>query len=99
MKTQYTFKSDHHTLYTQKLDKIALNFFDDKRIQCNDKITTYPYGYFDNTNNINDEIKNYTIELNKIENSNIILKNYNTNHLLKIILAMKMLLMKLLLIM
>ena len=78
MKTQYTFKSDHHTLYTQKLNKIALNFFDDKRIQCNDKITTYPYGYFDNTSKINDEIKNNTKELNKIDNSDIIPKNYNT---------------------
>ena len=81
LKTQYTFKSDHHTLYTQKLNKIALNFFDDKRIQCNDKITTYPYGYFDNTSNINDEIKNNTKELNKIDNSDIIPKNYNTKAL------------------
>ena len=79
MKTQYPFKSDHHSLYTQKLNKIALNFFDDKRIQCNDKITTYPYEYFDNTSNINDEIKNNTKELSKIDNSNIIPKNYNTN--------------------
>ena len=66
MKTQYTFKSDHHTLYTQKLNKIALNFFDDKRIQCNDKITTYPYGCFDNTRNINGEIKNNTKELSSM---------------------------------
>ena len=58
---------------------IHKNFFDDKRIQCNDKITTYPYGYFDNTCNIIDEIKNNTKELNKIDNSNIIPKNYNTN--------------------
>ena len=78
LKTQYTFKSDHHTLYTQKLNKIALNFFDDKRIQCNDKITTYPYGYFDNTSNINDEIKNNTKEPNKSDNSGIIPKNFNT---------------------
>ena len=27
LKTQNTFKSGHHTLYTQKLNKIALNFF------------------------------------------------------------------------
>ena len=26
LKSQYTFKSDHHTLYIQKLNKIALNF-------------------------------------------------------------------------
>ena len=83
LKSRYAFKSDHHTLYTQKLNKIALNFFDDKRIQCNDKITTYPYGYFDNTSNINDEIKNNTKELNSIDNSGIIPKNYNTNTPLK----------------
>ena len=77
LKTQYTFKSDHHTLYTQKLNKIALNFFDDKTIQCNDKISTYPYGYFDNTSNIIDEIKNNTKELNKFDNSGVIPQNYN----------------------
>ena len=76
LKTQYTFKNDHHTLYPQKLNKIALNFFDDKRIQCNDKITTYRYGYFDNTSNIHDEIKNNTKEINKIDNSNIITKKF-----------------------
>ena len=83
LKSQYTFKSDHHTIYTQKLNKIALNFFDDKRIQCNDKITTYPYGYFDNTSNIIDETKDNTKELNKIDNSSIIPKNYNTKDRLK----------------
>ena len=44
LKTQYMFKSEYHSLHTQKRNKIALNFFDDKRIQCNDKITTYPSG-------------------------------------------------------
>ena len=78
LKTQYMFKSEYHSLHTQKRNKIALNFFDDKRIQCNDKITTYPYGYFDNTSNINDEIKNNTKDLNKTDNSGIIPKNYNT---------------------
>ena len=78
LKIQYMFKSEYHSPYTQKLNKIALNFFDDKRIQCNDKITTYSYGYFDNTCDINDEIKDNTKELNKIDNSGIIPKNYNT---------------------
>ena len=53
-----------------------MNFFDDKRIQCIDKITTYPYGYFDNTSNINDEIKNNAKEPNVIDNSGITPKNY-----------------------
>ena len=83
LKSQYTFKSDHHTIYTQKLNKIALNFFDDKRIQCNDKITTYPYGYFDNTSNIIDEIKDNSKELSKIDNSSIIPKTYNTKERFK----------------
>ena len=33
LKSQFTFKSDHHKIYTQKINKIALNYFDDKRIQ------------------------------------------------------------------
>ena len=60
-----------------------MNFFDDKRIQCSDKITTYPYGHFDNTSNIIDETKDNTKELNKIDNSSIIPKNYNTKERLK----------------
>ena len=68
-----------HYIHKSLIRFKALNFFDDKRIQCNDKITTYPYGYFDNTSNINDEIKNNTKVLNKIDNSNIIPNNYNTN--------------------
>ena len=41
LKSQFTFKSDHHKIYTKKLNKNALNYFDDKRIKDNDKITTY----------------------------------------------------------
>ena len=78
LKSQFTFKSDHHKIYTQKINKIALNYFDDKRIQCSDKITTYPYGYFNNNSNINSEIKDNTVKLNEIDNSGIIPKNYNT---------------------
>ena len=55
-----------------------MNYFDDKRIQCNDKITTYPYGYFNNNSSINIEIKDNTVKLNEIDNSGIIPKNYNT---------------------
>ena len=78
LKSQFTFKSDHHKIYTQKINKIALNYFDDKRIQCSDKITTYPYGYFNNNSSINNEIKDKTLKLNEIDNSCIIPKNYNT---------------------
>ena len=47
-RSQFAFRSDHHNVYTEKINKIALSSNDDKRIQANDKITTYPYGYFDN---------------------------------------------------
>ena len=60
-----------------------MNYFDDKRIQCSDKITTYPYGYFNNNSNINSEIEDNTIRLNEIDNSGIIPKNYNTKGPLK----------------
>ena len=83
LKSQFTFKSDHHDTYTQKIHKIALNYFDDKRIQVDDKITTYPYGYFENNMNINSEIKNNTDKLNEIDNSGITPKNYNSKDPLK----------------
>ena len=66
LRTQFTFKSDHHNIYTEKINKIPLNYFDDKRIQLDDKITTYPYVYFDNETNINFEIKNNTDKLNEV---------------------------------
>ena len=75
LKSQFTFKSGHHKIYTRKIDKITLNYFDDKRIQCSDKIITYPYGCFNNNSNINSEIKDNTV---KLDNSAIIPKNYNT---------------------
>ena len=52
LRTQYTFRSDHHKVYTQKINKIALSNNDDKRIKAHDKITAYPYGYFDNDDKI-----------------------------------------------
>ena len=44
MRLQLRFKSDHHNVYTEEINKIALNSSDDKRIQTFDGITTYPYG-------------------------------------------------------
>ena len=38
------FKSDHHRVYTEEVNKIALSSNDDKRRQTVDKATTYPYG-------------------------------------------------------
>ena len=34
----------HHRVYTEEVNKIALNSDNDKRIQTFDRITTYPYG-------------------------------------------------------
>ena len=44
LKSQQRFKSDHHIVYTEKINKIALSSNDDKRLQISDRIKTYPYG-------------------------------------------------------
>ena len=41
---QQRFKSDYHNVYTEKINKVALSSYDDKRLQTLDKATTYPYG-------------------------------------------------------
>ena len=43
-RSQQTFKSYNHDVYTEEVNKIALSANDDKRLQTHDKITTYPYG-------------------------------------------------------
>ena len=43
LKLQQRFKSDHHKVYKEEINKIALSSNDDKRLQTYDKITTYPY--------------------------------------------------------
>ena len=44
IKSQQRFRSDHHRVYTEEVNKIALSSNDDKRIQTFDKVTTFPYG-------------------------------------------------------
>ena len=44
LKSQQRFKSDHHKVYTEEINKIALSSNDDKRLQTSDRIKTYPYG-------------------------------------------------------
>ena len=43
LKSQQRFKSDHHKVYTEEVNKIALSSNDDKWLQTFDKIATYPY--------------------------------------------------------
>ena len=44
-KSQQRFISKKHDVYTENINKIALNNNDDKRIVSSDKITSYLYGY------------------------------------------------------
>ena len=44
LRSQLRFKSDLHNVYTEEVNKIALNSNDDKRLQTFDRVTTYPYG-------------------------------------------------------
>ena len=44
LKSQQRFRSDHHEVYTEEVNKIALSSYDDKRLQTYDRITTYPFG-------------------------------------------------------
>ena len=44
LKSQLRFKSDHHDVYTEEVNKIALSSNDDKRLQTFDRIKTHPYG-------------------------------------------------------
>ena len=44
LKSQLRFKIDHHDVYTEEVNKIALSSNDNKRLQIFDRVTTYPYG-------------------------------------------------------
>ena len=44
LKLQQRLKSDHHKVYTEEVNKIALSSNDDKRLQTCDGIETYSYG-------------------------------------------------------
>ena len=41
---QQRFKSDHHKVYTEEVNKIALSSDDDKTLQTFIRVATYPYG-------------------------------------------------------
>ena len=42
LRSQLRFESDLH-VYTEEVNKTALNSHDDKRLQARDRITTHPY--------------------------------------------------------
>ena len=44
VKSQQRFTSDHHSIYTEEVNKIALNSNGDKRLETFDKVITFPYG-------------------------------------------------------
>ena len=44
LRSQQRFKSEHHEVYTEEVNKIALSSNDDKRLQTFDRITIYPHG-------------------------------------------------------
>ena len=44
LKLEQRLKSDHHKVYTEEINKIALSSNDDKRLRTFDKIITHPYG-------------------------------------------------------
>ena len=44
IRSQLRLKSNHNNVYTEEVNKIALNSNDDKRLQTFDGVTTHPYG-------------------------------------------------------
>ena len=44
LKSQQRFKNDHHKVYTEEVNEIALSSDDDKRLQTFNYRVTYPYG-------------------------------------------------------
>ena len=44
LESQLRLISDHHKVYTEEVNKIALSSNDNKRSQTFDRVTTYPYG-------------------------------------------------------
>ena len=44
LKSQQRFKSDHHKVYTEGINKIALSSNDDKRLQTSVRIKIYLHG-------------------------------------------------------
>ena len=65
-RSQFVFRSYCHNVYTEKITKIALSDNNDKGIQTSDKITTYPYGYFDNDSTHENNDNNDSTHVNSV---------------------------------
>ena len=72
IKSQFCFRSRNHQIYTEKINKIALSSNDNKKIQDDNGINIYPYGYHNNTNKGSEKPLNGTNALldriNKLKN-------------------------------
>ena len=44
LRSQQRFKSDHHEVYTDEVNKIALSSNNNMRLQTFDRVARYPYG-------------------------------------------------------
>ena len=75
IRSQQRFKSNHHKVYTEEVNKIALSSNDDKRIQTFDKITKFPYG-----TNIFKICENEILSKNKFIVKDIDKDNNNNNN-------------------
>ena len=86
LRTKYTFRSDHHEVYKQNINKIALSNNDDIRIKSYDKITSYPYGYIENANDTSKTLleEAYAIRKSFIDVRNELKILRNRHKLLKI---------------
>ena len=61
LKVKQRFKSERHNVFTEEINKIALNSNDDKRMQSIDSIDTYAYGTSKDLVSNKEEIKCNTI--------------------------------------
>ena len=68
IKPQFGFRSKNHEVFTEKINKIALSSNDNKRIQCDDNINTYPYGYDEETDKDVIDYDNLIDKVRKVNN-------------------------------
>lgn len=64
MNMEQRFKSDHHMITTEEINKISISRKDDKRVKNSEQIRTYPIGIDDYLfNELEKEIRNKPIPL------------------------------------